>query len=324
MSRVTLFANPRHGVPGLVVLPEAGFRRAAAGLRAWPGHDATPLLEQPGLAARAGIGGLWVKAEAGRFGGIGAKAPGAAHAVARLLLATLSRRGMLLPDAAALRQGGAAAGLTVAAIGGTDWARAVIWAARACGAGAVAILPAAEDAAGLEAPLHRAEGEAALALAADRGWLPARALSVPGETELPRDAMQGLRLMAQEALEAMPAPPSHVVVPAVSGAAAAAVATQLRAQGQGAARLVTVQAGAAGLLHSAQAGAPAPGVGLLAWQELERSAFAFLALAQAGLPGGTQGLLAAAADPAARAALGLGADSRVLAFDLRDPLRDGS
>jgi diaminopropionate ammonia-lyase len=73
---------------------------------------------------------------------------------------------------------------------------------------------------------------------------------------------------------------------------------------------------------------------LLAWQELERAAFAFMAVPDAVVPevmkalarrdppvvagesavAGLAGLLLAAADPGARAALGLDAASRVLVF----------
>ena len=38
-----LFPNPRSGTPGIVVLPEAGFRRAKAEITSWPGYAPTPL-----------------------------------------------------------------------------------------------------------------------------------------------------------------------------------------------------------------------------------------------------------------------------------------
>jgi diaminopropionate ammonia-lyase len=90
--------------------------------------------------------------------------------------------------------------------------------------------------------------------------------------------------------------------------------------------------GSRGMLDSLMAGLACGEPSLLAWQELDRGAAAFMAipdgaavatmrlLAQAGVvagkPGvaGLAGSLLAAADPAARESLGLGKDSRVLVF----------
>jgi diaminopropionate ammonia-lyase len=156
--------------------------------------------------------------------------------------------------------------------------------------------------------------------------------------------------MAEEALDALPAPPTHVFIQGGVGGVAAAVSVALRARhGHGPRLIVAEPERAACLLASAEAGAPTavPGAldtimaglacgepSLLAWQELERAAFAFMAvpdsaaiaamrlLAQRDSPveageSGVAGLAAlalAAQDSAARAALGLGEGSRVLLF----------
>ncbi|MFC7551781.1 hypothetical protein ACFQU7_04925 [Pseudoroseomonas wenyumeiae] len=71
--------------------------------------------------------------------------------------------------------------------------------------------------------------------------------------------------------------------------------------------IVAESAGASPLLDALQ-GRPGPAApSLLAWQELERSAFAFLETADA-----LAGMLAVAADTSSRAALGLDAASRIL------------
>jgi diaminopropionate ammonia-lyase len=141
-------------------------------------------------------------------------------------------------------------------------------------------------------------------------------------------------------------------VPGGVGGVAAAVAVQLRSQcapsGGPSPRLIVAEPDrAACLLASAQAGAPVAVTGeldtimaglacgevsMLAWQELERSAFAFMAvpdagvapamraLREAGIEAGESavaGLLAldaALADSQAAEALGLGLESRVLVF----------
>jgi len=89
----SLFPNPRLGTPGIVVLPAAGFRRAASEITSWPGYAPTPLLDLPDLARQARLGALRLKDEAARFGLGSFKALGGAYAVANLLLAELARTG---------------------------------------------------------------------------------------------------------------------------------------------------------------------------------------------------------------------------------------
>jgi diaminopropionate ammonia-lyase len=161
--------------------------------------------------------------------------------------------------------------------------------------------------------------------------------------------MQGYRLMADEAADQWAGePPTHVFIQAGVGGAAAAVSVQMRSRFDPAPLLIVVEPDhAACLLASARAGAPAvvPGdldtimaglacgePSLLAWQELERAAFAFMSipdeaataclrwLAGLGLTigesgvAGLAGLLVAGADLDARTRLRLDRGSRVLVF----------
>ena len=89
-----LFPNPRAGVPGSVVLPAGGFRRARAEITSWPGYAPTPLRDLPSIAAQAGVGAVRLKDEAERFGLGSFKALGGAYAVAHVLIAELARRGV--------------------------------------------------------------------------------------------------------------------------------------------------------------------------------------------------------------------------------------
>ncbi len=182
-----------------------------------------------------------------------------------------------------------------------------------------------------------------------QNWFVVSDTSWPGYTEVPRDVMQGYRLMADEAADQWTGePPTHVFIQAGVGGAAAAVSVQMRTRFTPAPLLVVVEPEhAACLLASAMAGAPAVVHGtletimaglacgelsLLAWQELERAAFAFmsipdkaaiarlrslaargLAIGESGVAG-LAGLLLAAADPVAREELRLTKDSRVLLF----------
>jgi len=185
--------------------------------------------------------------------------------------------------------------------------------------------------------------------AREQNWFVVSDTSYPGYTEVPRDVMQGYRLMADEAADQWTgAPPTHVFIQAGVGGLAAAVSAQMRTRFDPAPLLVVVEPDhAACLLASAKAGAPTLVRGalttimaglacgepsLLAWQELERAAFAFMSipdaaaiyclrlLASRGIPigesgvAGLAGFLLATTDARGRNALRLTRDSRILIF----------
>ena len=357
--------NPRHGVPGVIVLPEGGFRRARAAIAAWPGYAPTPLVALPEVAAALGLASVHLKDESGRFGLGSFKALGGAHAVARVLAAELARAGVAraatAEDLESGRHAAATERVTVTCATDGNHGRSVAWGARRFGARCVifvhpGVTPARRDAmAAFGAEVRETPGtyddsvRASADAAQANGWHVVSDTSWPGYTEVPRDVMQGYRVMAEEALDAIPAPPTHAFIQAGVGGVAAAVSVALRARGT-AGRLVVVEPDrAACLLASAEAGRATtfPGAldtimaglacgepSLLAWQELERAAFAFLAipdgaaivalrhLARRDPPvisgesgaAGLGALAMAAPDPAARAALGLGPASHVLLF----------
>jgi diaminopropionate ammonia-lyase len=366
----TVFANPRAGTPGIAVLPEAGFRRARAEITAWPGYGPTPLRELPEIAAAAGLGVLQLKDEAGRFGLGSFKALGGAYAVAELLAGELARRGVApaatSAELLAGRWSAATATLTVTCATDGNHGRAVAWGARRCHCRAVIFIHAGVSAARAAAiaahgaEIRRVPGtyddsvRVAAAEAAANGWFVVSDTSWEGYTEVPRAIMQGYRVMADEAVTQWRAastdrsPPTHVFIQGGVGGVAAAVSVQARSAFAPAPMLVVVEPDrAACLLASAELGqrTSVPGdldtlmaglacgePSLLAWQELDRGAAAFMAipdgaavatmrlLAQAGVVAGESGVaglagcLLAAADPTARESLGLGHDSRVLVF----------
>ncbi len=376
----TVFANPRAGTPGVVVLPEAGFRRARAEIAAWPGYAPTPLLELPGIARDAGLGELRLKDEAGRFGLGSFKALGGGYAVAALLAGELARRGVAPAAGSAELMAGrwraVTETLTVTCATDGNHGRAVAWGAQRCHCRAVVFIHAGVSAAraaaiaAYGAELRRVPGtyddsvRVAAAEAAAQGWFVVSDTSWEGYTEVPRAIMQGYRVMADESVaqwgaargDGAPggagagagAAPTHVFIQGGVGGVAAAVSVQMRAAFSPAPMLVVVEPDrAACLLASAELGerTSVPGnldtlmaglacgePSLLAWQELDRGAAAFMAipddaavatmrlLAQAGVVAGELGVaglagcLLAAGDPAARQTLGLGAGSLVLAF----------
>ena len=364
--------NRSAGTPGIVTLNAAGYRRAKAEISTWPGYAPTPLASLPAVAARLRLGAVHVKDESSRFGLGSFKALGGAYAVLNRVRAELAKAGAAPHATTADLESGihaaASAGITVCCATDGNHGRSVAWGARRFGARCIIFvhegvsLGRADAIAAYGAEVRRAgatydDSVREAAAAADRhGWHVVSDTSWPGYTEIPREIMQGYRLMADEALAAMPAPPTHILIQAGVGGAAAAVAVQARAQlptpmpnqVQPPPAIIVVESDQADCLRlSNAAGHPVASSGaldtimaglacgepsLLAWQELQRSAAAFMAipdaavvdamrdLAAAGIVSGESGaagyaaLALAAGDPAARRTLGLDGSSRVLLF----------
>jgi diaminopropionate ammonia-lyase len=365
--RFQFLLNRHQGTPGVVVLPEAGFRRAREEITAWPGYAPTPLTDLPDVAKAARVAGVHYKDEAGRFGLGSFKALGGAYAVARLLVAELARRGAAdAATTAELAEGkykDATQAITVTCATDGNHGRSVAWGAQRFGCRCVIFVhehvsQGRRDAiARYGAEVREVKGnyddsvrEAQRTAEREKGWFVVSDTSYPGYTEVPRDVMQGYRVMADEAADQLPGPPTHAFVQGGVGGVAAAVSAQLRMRFGGAVKVIVVEPDkAACLLESAEAGEPVSISGdldtlmaglacgepsLLAWQELERGAFAFMAvpdeaavacmkaLADRAPPvvagesavAGLAALLLAAREPFLRTALGLEPESRVLLF----------
>jgi diaminopropionate ammonia-lyase len=358
--------NRRHGTPGTVVLPEGGFRRAKEEIASWPGYAPTPLLDLPDVAQAARVASVHYKDEAGRFGLGSFKALGGAYAVARLLIAELAKRGVAnAATSAELAEGThreATQRITVTCATDGNHGRSVAWGAQRFGCRCVIFVhehvsKGRRDAiARYGAEVREVKGSydasvrEAQRTAEREGWFVVSDTSYAGYTELPRDVMQGYRVMVDEAADQLARPPTHAFVQGGVGGLAAAVSVQLRARYGDSVKLVLAEPDkAACLLESAEAGerVSIPGdldtlmaglacgePSLLAWQELERGAYAFLAVpdesavacmkalaartppvvAGESAVAGLAGLLLAAREPFVRTALGFEADSRVLLF----------
>jgi diaminopropionate ammonia-lyase len=361
-----VFANPRHGVPGMVVLPTSGFRRARTEISGWDGYAPTPLRDLPVWAASASVASIQLKDEASRFGLGSFKALGGAYAVANLLRDALSRSGVA-PSATSAELGGgryriATQAITVACATDGNHGRSVAWGASRFGCRCVIFVhetvsqKRVDAIAAFGAEIHRVQGtyddavRAAARQAAAGGWLVASDTSWPGYTEVPRDIMQGYRIMADEAADQwVGPPPTHVFVQGGVGGAAAAVSAHTRLRFNPVPKLVVVEPErAACLLASAERGALTAIAGdlntvmaglacgepsLLAWEELSRSAMAFLAIPDesaieavqrlseenivAGESGvaGLAGMILSAKDSQSRFILRLTPESRVLLFN---------
>lgn len=360
-----LFPNPRLGTPGVVVLPASGYRRAKAEITSWSSYAPTPLRGLEDLARDAGVAVLRLKNEAGRFGLGSFKALGGAYAVAGVLASELSRRGVARAasstELATGRYRDVTEAVTVTSATDGNHGRSVAWGAQRFHCRCVIFVHAGVSRGRVDAIAHygaevrRVDGtyddavRETTRLAEAHGWFVVSDTSWPGYTEIPREVMQGYRLMADEAADQWTgAPPTHVFIQGGVGGVAAAVSVQTRARFHPAPAVVVVEPDhAACLLASAELGEPTaiPGdldtlmaglacgePSLLAWQELDRAATAFMAvpdeaavacmrlLADRGIVAGESGVaglagfLLGAADPAARETLGLDSSTRVLLF----------
>ena len=349
----------------MTVLSSAGFRRAKAEITSWSGYAPTPLRDLPDIARRSGLAAIRLKDEAPRFGLQSFKALGGAYAVVSLLLDELARTGAAPGAHTAELEAGAHQPATERLIMtcATDGnhGRAVAWAAQRFGARCVVFIHAAVSQARADAiarygaEIRRVRGTyddavRETARTADlHHWHVVSDTSWPGYTEIPRTIMQGYRLMVDEAADQWTGdPPTHVFIQGGVGGLAAAVSIHMRAQFKPGPMIVVVEPDrAACLLASAERGNRTAIAGdldtlmaglacgepsLLAWQELERGAAAFMAIPdeaavdamrllarrriESGESGaaGLAGLLLATSDPATRTSLGLNGASRVLAF----------
>lgn len=319
---VPLLLNPRarrdtsYPAPLAAILGRSAFERARAVVTAWPGYAPTPLLALDGLARHAGVGGIYYKDEAGRFGLGSFKALGGSYAVFHLLARLVhARTDETAITASALMDGAyrdVVAGITVTCATAGNHGRSVAWGARLFGCRCVIFLnqevsqARADAIARYGAEIVRVPGtyddavRHADAEARRHGWHVVSDTSYPGYTDVPCDVMQGYTVMADEVVQQWPfaGPPTHVFVQCgVGGLAAAVCAHFWERWGPRRPRFVVVEPEAAACMYaSAHAGHPvvvegalattmtclACGeVSLLAWEVLSPGADAFMTIPDA-------------------------------------------
>ncbi|MGL1831981.1 diaminopropionate ammonia-lyase [Rhodocyclaceae bacterium SMB388] len=308
------FDNP-FGPRQDAVLGEADCAAARAEIATWPGYAVTPLHELSGLAAAAGLGRVWFKDEAGRFGLGSFKALGGAYAVSRILIAAIRERTGASANTADLlsaRYGDIVSGVTVTCATDGNHGRSVAWGAQRFGCPCVIYIHATVSE-GRKAAIER-YGAAVVRTAgnyddsvrqaaedaAKFGRIVVSDTSCPGYMDIPRLVMQGYTVLADEAIEQLPADamPTHVFLQGgVGGFAAAVMARFWQRFGAARPRFVIVEPDRAacildsvakgeltavhGDLDTLMAGLACGEVSLLAWEILEPAADDALAIPDA-------------------------------------------
>ncbi len=369
-----LNSHPDHGAAldprDAATLDGAAAAEVAEHLTHRPDHRPTPLHAMPALADQFGVAAIHIKDEGPRLGLGSFKALGGAYAVIRLVLEEAGRVFGRPVGYDQMRSGpvrAVAATLTIACATDGNHGRSVAQGAELIGARCVIFVhERVSDArvaaiARFGAEIIRVPGTyddsvtEAARVATERGWIIVSDTSWPGYERIPGLVMQGYTAMVREAIEALPAPPTHVFVQAGVGGLAAAVAGHLAlVLGEGRPTVIVVEPDrAACLFETARAGHPVkiahgePTVmamlecydpSPLAWRVLSRVADAFMTVGEddavsamnrlarpaggdpaivAGESGGAglAGLIRIADDAERRAALRLGPDARILAIN---------
>ena len=324
-------------------VPSTDAQAVAHLLARCPAHAVTPLTPAPRLAAMAGVGALWVKDERGRMGLGSFKALGAAYVIACDAVATgASDLSTVLAGQTYITASAGNHGMSVAAGARVFGARAVVhiaetvpesFAERLREKGAEVVRAGAD----YETSMARSTASAdrnGFTLLSDSSW--------PAYMDRPHRLMEGYLQMAAEALDDCPEPPTHVFLQAGVGGLAGAVAALVRKRLGDGPRVVVVEPDAApAIFDSIKAGGfvtttgPVSAMGRLDCKEAslialtglsrdaddflliteEDAALALVPMAAEGLQGSESGVAGVAGLLAAdRAALGLGAGSRVLCF----------
>lgn len=351
------------------ILNDAALDAARNTIRAWPGFAETPLFDLTAMAAHLGVASLHYKDEGGRFGLGSFKALGGAYAVARLLQKKLSDalgRDVEMSEVTTVAHPEQVAAITVCCATDGNHGRSVAWGAQTFGARCVIFIhegvsearKTAIEAFGAE--VRRCVGNyddsvrEAQETATTEGWFVVSDTSYPGYMEVPRDVMQGYEVMAAEAFDAMPEPPTHIFLQTGVGGMAAAVTAQAKRRWGDARPMIVLcdpdqsacwlesyrnnaPTAVEGDLETLMAGLACGEVSALAWEILKdhgdavialTDASAIKAMRQLAAPSGDDvaivagesavaglaGLQAAIAVPEAAEMLGLSDASRVLVF----------
>jgi diaminopropionate ammonia-lyase len=302
-------ASLEAAAPGVV--DEAGFARALAEIRSWPGYAPTPLTPLPGLAQRLGIAGIRYKDEGGRFGLGAFKAVGGAYAVLRHLQDRLGGA-VTVADLIAGKYRDRTRDITVCTATDGNHGKSVAWGARLFGCRAVIYIHAGVSVgreraiADFGAEMRRipdnydASVRACAADAATNGWQVISDTTWEGYREIPRHVMHGYGVMLREAMEQWPAGEtlSHVFIQAGVGGLPAAVAGFLWLEmdalrpkivvvepEKAACHFESARAGKptaiTGKLDTLMAGLACGEVSPLAWRLLDKASFAFMKIPDA-------------------------------------------
>lgn len=204
--------------------------------RSFPMYSPTPLVSLPDTAAYMGLGAVYVKNEAHRFGLNAFKVLGGSYAIARYLTDRLHRESIdydYLLSAEAAQQLGK---LTFITATDGNHGRGVAWAANHFGHNAVVYMPKGSvqerlaniRAAGATAEITDMNYDDTVRFACrqaeENGWILVQDTAFDGYEDIPAWIMQGYGTMGLEAYEQLPEKPTHIFLQAGVGSMAGTIA----------------------------------------------------------------------------------------------------
>lgn len=307
-----------YGPAQYAILGGDAFTKAWSEIVRWPGYAKTPLQALNQLAAATGLGQIYYKDEASRFGLGSFKALGGAYAVSQLLIreiaALTGEQNITATDLLSGRFADLTSSICVTCATDGNHGRSVAWGAQRFGCQCVIYVHArvsqerADAIARFGAKILRTSGnyddsvKQAAEDAARLGRFVVSDTSYPGYMDVPKDVMQGYAVMADEALQQFTDMsgqlPTHVFLQGGVGGLAAAVVghfwEKLEKRNEPLPRFIVVEpdkaaclyesarAGKAVAVHgdldTVMAGLACGEISLLAWEILRESAFAFLTI----------------------------------------------
>ncbi len=188
----------------------------------------TPLIALPDLAERCAVKEVWLKDESNRMGLGSFKALGAAYAIAREASQIGGNLSVALSGRTYVTASAGNHGLSVAAGAHLFGARSVIYLSKTVPDAFADRLRAKGADVVIEGETYEESMDAAMHAAEENGWTLLSDSSWPGYYEMPYRVMEGYLMLAEETVQQIPAPPTHILLQAGVGGLAAAAAALFR------------------------------------------------------------------------------------------------
>jgi len=221
-------------------------------LQRCPAHAETPLVDHPDLAARLGIGALWIKDERGRMGLGSFKALGAAYVIAHdAVTANPDTPDTALTGSTYVTASAGNHGMSVAAGARVFGADAVVYIADTVPEAFAERLRAKGAKVVREGAIYEDSMAAAAKAAEDNGWRLLSDSSWPGYVDPPHRLMEGYLALMAEVFEQVPDVPTHIFLQAGVGGLAGACAAIARAHWGTAPQIIVVEPEAAPAIEAA-------------------------------------------------------------------------
>jgi diaminopropionate ammonia-lyase len=238
LGRMNILMNtPCRQMAGLddVPLPSTDDATVAALISRCPHAATTPLASLTALAKNLDIGALWIKDERARMGLGSFKALGAAYVIAH------DAANGSVADRTYVTASAGNHGMSVAAGAAAFGAKSVVYIAETVPESFAERLRGSGADVRRQGDIYEESMAAAAKAASDNGWDLLSDSSWPGYFDRPHRLMEGYLMLMREAIEQVPATPTHIMLQAGVGGLAGACSALARKAWGNAPRIVVVE-----------------------------------------------------------------------------------